>query len=104
MNMTYNRTDIARHEMTLNEIRDILDRHKPDSIKCWRGQTHAYLTIGFEIGFNITLFTQSRPIEEVDRLIADTKNKSRTRMIYESEHADNKFSITDTEPYNPEEE
>ena len=102
--MGYNNTDIKRHEMTLNEIRGILDRHKPDSIKCWRGRTHAYLSIDFDIVFDITLYTQSRPIEEVDRLIADTKNKSRTQMIYESEHADDKFRIRDSTPYNPEEE
>ena len=102
--MTYNRTDIARHEMTLNEIREILDRHRPDSIKCWRGEAHAYLTIDFDIAFDITLFTQCRPIEEIDRLIADTKNKTRTRMIYNKNHADDVFRTRDTEPYNPKEE
>lgn len=101
--MTYNKVDIGRHEMTLNEIREILDRHKPDSIKCWRGKRYAYLSINFDIAFDITLYTQTRPIEEVDRLIADTKNKTRIRNR-ESEHADNKFAIRNTEPYNPEEE
>jgi len=97
------RTDITRHGITLNEAREILDRHKPVEITYWHGEGNAYLSIDYEVGMRITLFTQTRTIEEVEQLIRDTKNKTKVDIV-ESEHCDELSRLWETEPYTQEEE
>ena len=95
--------DITLHGVTMNEIKTIFDRHKPTRIKCWHGESYAYLTAGYDIGIEVTLFTEFRPIEEIEQLLRDTKNLTKTRMV-ENERCDRDGRIFESEPYTQEEE
>ena len=96
-------TDITMHNIELNELKEIFDRHKPTEIKFWHGKGYGYLTVDYDIGIEVTLFTQFRPIEEIEQLLRDTKNLTKTRMI-ESETADDNGIIFESEPYIQKEE
>ena len=96
-------TDMTLHGMELNEMKEIFDRHKPARIKCWHGKRYAYLTVDYNIGIEVTLFTEFRPIEEVKQLLRDTKNLTKTRMV-ENERCDRDGELFESEPYTQEEE
>ena len=101
--MTRKSTDITMHGVTMNEMKEIFDRHKPTSIKLWHGKRYAYLTVQYNIGIEVTLFTEFRLIEEIEQLLRDTKNLTKTRMV-ENERCDRDGELFESEPYTQEEE
>jgi hypothetical protein len=81
MKMNTRMLDMNIHYTKLDDIKEILDRHKPLEIKCWYSDDIAYLSIDYEIVMRMTLYTEFRPKEEIIRLLRDTKNLTKTRMI-----------------------
>ena len=73
--------DMNIHHMKLDDMKEILDRHNPMEIRCWYDNNVAYLSVDYEIVMSMTLYTEFRPKEEVIRLLRDTKNLTKTRMI-----------------------
>lgn len=96
-------TDISIHSMELNELKEIFDRHKSTSISLYHGKRYAYLTVHYNIGIEVTLFTKFRPIGEVKQLLRDTKNLTKTRMV-ENERCDRDGVLFESEPYTQQEE
>lgn len=81
MNIETRMLDINIHEMKLDDMKEILDKHKPVKIRCWYQGDVAYLSVDYEVVIDITLYTQRRPKEEIIRLLRDTKNLTKTSMI-----------------------
>ena len=73
--------DMNIHHMKLDDMKEILDRHNPMEIRCWYHNNVAYLSVDYEIVMSMTLYTEFRPKEEVIRLLRDTKNLTKTRMV-----------------------
>ena len=91
--------DINVHHMKLDDMKEILDRHNPMESRCWHHNDVAYLSVDYEVVMKIVLYTEFRPKEEVIRLLRDTKNLTKTRMI----QTDNRTLIVgiDSTPYAP---
>ena len=91
--------DMSIHEMTLNDMKEVLDRHKPIKIRCWCQGDIAYLSMDYDIVLNITMYSERRPKEEVICLLRDTKNLTKTRMI-DTSHS-TLTVVEDSTPYAP---
>jgi hypothetical protein len=81
MKINTNMLDMNIHEMTLNGMKEVLDKHKPIQIRCWCQGDTAYLSMDYTIVMNMTLYSEYRPKEEIIRLLRDTKNLTKTRML-----------------------
>ena len=91
--------DMSMHEMTLDDMKEILDRHNPMKLRCWYQGDLAYLSVDYDIVIDITLYSQFRPKEEIIRLLRDTKNLTKTRMIETQGSA--LYLSDDSTPYAP---
>lgn len=80
MKMNTRMLDMNTHEIELDDMKEILDRHNPLKIRCWSYGDVAYLSIEYEIVMNMTLYSEFRPKEEIIRLLRDTKNLTKTSM------------------------
>jgi len=99
MKLETNMLDMNIHRMKLDDMKEILDRHNAEKIRCWYQGDVAYLSVEYEVVIDITLYSEVRPKEEVIRLLRDTKNLTKTRMI-EPQHST--LTITeDSTPYAP---
>ena len=99
MNIETRMLDMNIHHMKLDDMKEILDRHKPTAIRCWYQGDVAYLSVEYEIVMNMNLYSEYRPKEEIIRLLRDTKNLTKTRM-HETQHS----TLTvdgDSTPYRP---
>lgn len=99
MKMNTRMLDMNIHEMALDDMKEILDRHNTMVIRCWYQGDVAYLSVDYRIGMNMTLYSEFRPKEEIIRLLRDTKNLTKTRMI---ESHNNTLTVDeDSTPYAP---
>ena len=57
MNIETRMLDINIHEMKLDDMKEILDKHKPVKIRCWYQGDVAYLSVDYEVVIDITLYT-----------------------------------------------
>ena len=92
------RLEMNYFDVTLDEMKDILNKHNTTEIRCWYQGDVAYLSVEYDVIHNITIYTQRRPKEEVIRLLRDTKNLTKTRMI----ETTSTYSVDiDSTPYAP---
>ena len=91
--------DINMHHMKLDDMKEILDRHKPMEVRCWYQGDLAYLSVEYEIVMSMTLYTEFRPKEEIIRLLRDTKNLTKTRML--ETKSSTLYLSKDSTPYAP---
>lgn len=99
MKINTNMLDMNIHHMKLDDMKEILDRHNPMEIRCWYQGDVAYLSVEYMVVVNMTLYSEYRPKEEIIRLLRDTKNLTKTRML-ETNHSEPYVNENST-PYAP---